>query len=105
MADESDGGSAEDVIGSRHSRRSFLKKTAAAVTAVGVAAAVPSAALMVSGHLTGVPQLDRRGSTLREPLVAYVRDATKGEVVLMVGTKEVVRNDPLLVAQLVGAWG
>lgn len=34
------------------------------------------------------------------PSVAYVRDAAKGEVVLMVGSKEVVRHDPELVAYL-----
>ncbi len=40
------------------------------------------------------------GISPSEPLVAYVRDAAKGEVVLMIGTREVVRNDPGLAARL-----
>jgi len=36
------------------------------------------------------------------PVVAYVRDAAKGEVVIMQGVNEKVVNDPRLVAQLLG---
>jgi hypothetical protein len=35
------------------------------------------------------------------PLIAYVSDARKGEVVVMVGTSEIVRRDAGLVARLV----
>jgi len=35
------------------------------------------------------------------PLVAYVGDARTGEVVVMVGTREVVRRDARLVARLI----
>ncbi|MBI1884905.1 MAG: hypothetical protein HYS09_01075 [Chloroflexi bacterium] len=44
---------------------------------------------------------DEPGGGLSAPLVAYVRDAARGEVVFMVGTKEVVRKDPGLVSHLV----
>ena len=38
----------------------------------------------------------------KQPVVAYVRDAAKGEVVVMSGVSEVVITDKKLVAQLLG---
>lgn len=38
----------------------------------------------------------------KQPVVAYVRDAGKGEVVVMSGVSEVVITDKKLVAQLLG---
>lgn len=35
-----------------------------------------------------------------EPVVAYVRDRAKGEVALFIGTREIIRRDPDLVARL-----
>lgn len=73
------------------SRRSFLKKTAAGAVAAGALAAAPS--LLVVAEKTGFAS---DGAGVTTPLVAYIRDASKGEVVLMVGAKEVVRKDPNL---------
>jgi hypothetical protein len=78
----------------RNSRRTLLKSAAAGAAAIGLVGA--SRALAGSGTAA-------RGSigTSSEPLVAYVSDARKGEVVVMVGTREIVRRDPALVARLV----
>ena len=85
------------------SRRRFLKKTALGLTAAGAAAAAPGWVLTRNGAdgkseiISSQPGDTPAGS----PLVAYVRDASKGEVVLMIGTQEIVRRDPALVARLV----
>jgi hypothetical protein len=78
----------------RNSRRTLLKSAAAGAAAIGLVGA--SRGLAGSGTVA-------RGSieTSSEPLVAYVSDARKGEVVVMVGTREIVRRDAALVARLV----
>ncbi|MGQ0796454.1 MAG: twin-arginine translocation signal domain-containing protein [Methanobacteriota archaeon] len=73
------------------SRRGFLKKTAAGAAAAAALAAAPS--LLVVAEKTG---FGSDGATVNTPLVAYIRDASKGEIVLMVGAREVVRRDPNL---------
>ena len=85
------------------SRRSFLTRTVAVTTTAGMIAAAPVWALRALGQARAATRQDEPGPTLSAPLVAYVRDAHKGEVVLMVGTKEVVRRDPHLVACLARA--
>jgi anaerobic selenocysteine-containing dehydrogenase len=75
---------------SKLSRRSFLKRTAAGAAAAAALAAAPS--MLVVAEKGG-------GGTATEvttPLVAYIRDVSKGEVVVMMGTREVVRRDPNL---------
>lgn len=77
----------------RSSRRTLLKSAAAGATAIGlVGAGGGRAASAIAG----------RGSieTSSQPVVAFVSDARKGEVVVMVGTREVVRRDAALVARL-----
>jgi hypothetical protein len=39
--------------------------------------------------------------TMGAPIVAYVSDARKAEIVVMVGTREIVRRDAGLVARLI----
>jgi hypothetical protein len=92
----------------RISRRSLLAKTGVGAAAAGVVTAVPSLVLSQrhqSAHSTPPAQqaaTEARTSTPPKeiPSVAFVRDAAKGEVVLMIGTREVVRTDPALVAYL-----
>lgn len=78
----------------RNSRRTLLKSAAAGVAAIGLVGA--------SRGLAGSCSV-AKGSieTSSEPLVAYVSDARKGEIVVMVGTREIVRRDAALVARLV----
>ena len=79
-------------------RRGFLIMAGAGAAAVGVAA-VAQAAGEATPTITGL----RGASTASSPLVAYVRDARKGEVSVMVGEREVVVHDPELVARLTHA--
>jgi hypothetical protein len=40
------------------------------------------------------------GPMSKEPMTAYVRDASTGEIAVMVGHKEVVTKDPQLIRRL-----
>ena len=89
------------------SRRNVLK-AAAAGAVVGIPAVVfmannirddsgGSAAMASSNGAASGGKLESK-----QPVVAYVRDAAKGEVVVMSGLHEVVITDKKLVAQLQG---
>jgi hypothetical protein len=78
-----------------HSRRTVLKAVAASAAATG---------LIGSGRLFSGLAAAANGSPSDMgglPVIAYVSDARKGEVVVMVGTHEIVRRDVGLVARLV----
>ena len=90
------------------SRRNVLK-AAAAGAIVGIPAVVFMAnnfgtdsddrmAGAAASAAAGTSSLDHN----KQPVVAYVRDAGKGEVVVMQGVSEVVITDKKLVAQLLG---
>jgi hypothetical protein len=78
----------------KHSRRTILKAVAASAAAMG---------LMGSGGPMGgsAAAADVIPAAGALPVIAYISDARKGEVVVMVGTSEVVRRDAGLVARLV----
>jgi hypothetical protein len=76
---------------STHSRRTVIKAAAASTAAMGLIAAT-------RGMGSGAAMTNE---TTGAPIVAYVSDARKGEVVVMVGTREIVRRDAGLVARLI----
>jgi len=81
------------------SRRTVLKSAAAGAAAIGL---VSAGRLATGMSLTAGGSGDRASIETRSaPLVAYVSDARKGEIVVMVGTREIVRRDPGLVARIV----
>lgn len=85
-------------------RRGFLALAgagAAAATVVAVAPAITDAA----GASTGAAAKTAVPSHIKEPLVAYVRDAHTGEVAVMVGEREVVVHDRELAARIARAAG
>ena len=83
------------------SRLSFIK--ASAGVAAGMAAvAVPTAAVTLSdeeGRVVTKPS----ATPPREPVMAYIRDAERGEVTVMQGTRETTYRDQGLVRQLLSA--
>jgi hypothetical protein len=81
-------------------RLSFLKTSAGA--AAGVAAVGVPVAVAVANEKGGVP-VEPTGTTPREPVVAYVRDAARGEVTLVSGTSELTYRDHSLVRRLLAA--
>ncbi len=87
------------------SRRAFMGRAAAA-TAAGVAAT--SGIIALPGLLAAAPVAAGRPiqqaaldlSPVGEDVVAHVKDASTGEVLLLVGTTELTFTDPQLVARL-----
>jgi hypothetical protein len=73
-------------------RRALLTKAAAGTAAIGLAATAIST--------EKVERLRDAAQDLGAPIVAYVTDPAKSEVVVMVGDTEVVRRDAALVARL-----
>ena len=81
-------------------RLSFIKASAGA--AAGAAAiGVPAAAALADqpGKVVKNPSPE----TPQEPVVAYVRDAKRGEVTVVRGTGETTYRDPALVKRLLAA--
>ena len=84
------------------SRRAFLS-SAGAVTgaaALGAVAGVPS---LASG--VGLAAKRPSGPLPDGPVVAYVRNASKGELAVVVGEREVAVKDASLVRRIVDAAG
>ena len=84
----------------RLSRRSFVKIAGAATGAAALAAAPPIARAAIE------EDAKRTNPTARvpeEPVVAYVRDAKRGEVTVMSGTSERTYRDPKLAKRLLSA--
>jgi hypothetical protein len=75
------------------SRRSFLK-TAGVATGAAMIGVAPAMA-------EPIPEIVTLPSPLpTEPLVAYVRDAAKGEVTVVSGLNKLTFKDPLLVKRI-----
>lgn len=83
------------------SRRAFVIGASAGAAAVG-AGAVSGVAW---GNLQSPSQQKAQqfATTLETPLTAYVRDAARGEIVLLANNNQVVVRDPDLAARLLNA--
>jgi len=79
------------VLTSTHSRRTVIKAAAAGTAAMGLLAAARG----IGGGAV------LANDATAEPIVAYVSDARRGELVVMVGTREIVRRDSGLVSRLI----
>src|SRR5438552_10831173 len=80
---------------SKMSRRSFLQKTAVGAAAVGAMAAAPTILKVAENVQASPPPGD-----VNAPVMACVKDAAQGTVVVMWGTQEIVTRDPGLVNRL-----
>lgn len=81
-------------------RLSFLKVSAGA--AAGAAAIGVPVVSAMSSDKPGVP-VDPATATPREPVVAYIRDESRGEVTVVAGTSETTYRDHSLVKRLLDA--
>jgi len=81
-------------------RWSFLKASAGA--AAGAAAVGVPIAAARSTDPSGV-EVEPKGAIPREPVIAYVHDADRGEVTVVSGTSEVTYRDRSLVKRLLSA--
>jgi hypothetical protein len=87
----------------RLSRRSFMKIAGAATGAAALAAAPPIARAAVGEE--GARKIDPKTAVPDEPVVAYVRNAERGEVTVTSGTAEHTYRDRALVQKLLRAAG
>jgi hypothetical protein len=84
----------------RLNRRSFVKVAGAATGAAAIAAAPPIARAAIGD---GAEHIDPTTGVPEEPVVAYVRDAQRGEVTVSAGTTEHTYRDRALVQKLLRA--
>ena len=82
-------------------RRDFLKSGSVALTAVGLASAVPGGAMALSSLGEDAPEVDTSAAAtsdavgpMSEPIVARVNDLASGEMQLFFGTQELTYKDP-----------
>jgi len=88
-------------------RRTFLASSAGAAATVAVVAAGPR---LATASLGGASATQSRGAIVTpsgpppaETVMAYVRDAARGEVTVLSGTRETTYRDPQLAARLLAA--
>ena len=87
-------------------RRLFLQSSAGAAAGVAVVATGPRlAAAALSGTSNTRPNLIAKptSSPPRETVMAFVRDAARGEVTVLSGTREVTYRDPALAKRMLDA--
>jgi len=94
----------QDATNKNISRRNLIK--AAAGLGAGAAVGLPAVVFLTRGdeHMApAVSASDASGAVAAgQPIVAYVRDAAAGEVVVMFGSSETVVTDRQLVMRLTG---
>jgi hypothetical protein len=89
-------------------RRDFLKSGTMAVTAAGVAVAMPIVPAVVNVIDTEGPAADSAATAstsevavnMAQPLIVRVNDLASGSMQMFFGTKEVLYSDPQLAARL-----
>ena len=81
-------------------RQALLKQTAAGAATIGALAAVPG---LATGHAAALSEADFAAEAPHGSLVAYVRDAAKEEITVLVGTREIAVRDRALVRRLLKA--
>jgi len=100
-------GATADAQTSARSRRSFLQATAGAAAGVAVVATGPrlaAAALHGGANTSPLGELVKpSGPPPAETVMAYVRDAARGEVTVLAGTRESTYRDPELSRRLIDA--
>lgn len=92
----------------RLTRRTLLFRTSAGAAAIGALAAAPrllgsqpsaaAATIAAASSTQGTATATTRSAS--EPVMAYIRDASQGEIALYAGTKEVILRDPELVSRI-----
>jgi hypothetical protein len=88
-------------------RRTFLQSSAGAAAGVAVVATGPKLAAAALNGATNTQPIDviakPSGPPPRETVMAFVRDAARGEVTVMSGTRETTYRDPALAKRMLDA--
>ncbi len=83
------------------SRRNFVIGASAGVLVVGAGVGVP--AIVSAQNSQSHQKAQQFASTLATPLTVYVRDASKGEIVLLANNNQVIVHDLDLASRLLNA--
>ena len=83
-------------------RRTFIKASGGAAAGVALAAGGVAVTNAAKNPVTG-EMLEPTGGAPKEPIMAYVHDAQRGEVTVLAGTSETTYRDPDLAKRLVSA--
>jgi hypothetical protein len=83
------------------SRRDLIKHSSLSAAAAGALFMAPKFASANSG--TVLTTAGQSSPLFREPLAAYIHDASTGELSLLIGSRQVIVRDPDLVRRLVQA--
>jgi hypothetical protein len=92
------GGNMDDL-----SRREFLRKGSIGAVAGAVALSSGAAVSKVASAKAAEMPPTAEEATAAEPIVAYVKQGARGEVRVMVGSQEVVHDDPELARRIIRA--
>jgi hypothetical protein len=86
--------------------RRALIRGAAGLAAVGAVVGVPALVFLPNSDDGGAPRAVQDGMPVEsgEPLIVFIQDAAKGEVMIMAGTNETLVTDHALVSRLMNAW-
>ena len=85
-------------------RRSFLKQTSVSAATLGLLPAIPALAAIPQPEAAAAEMsATSAGPTSIGPMIVHVSDASRGEVTLLVGAREIVFRDRRLVARLIKA--
>lgn len=79
------------------SRRDFIKQTTIGAATVGALVTMPG---LAAAHAAAAEPREAASKHSTKQLVAFVRDASRGEVILMVDEREVIVHDHALVQRL-----
>jgi anaerobic selenocysteine-containing dehydrogenase len=79
------------------SRRGFIKNTGIGAATLGALVTMPG---LAAAHAAEAETPAAASPRLSGSFVAFVRDASRGEIILMVDEREVVVHDPDLVKRL-----
>jgi hypothetical protein len=82
------------------SRRGFIKHTSIGAATVGALVTMPG---LAAAHAASTEIEETSSTPSARQLVAFVRDASRGEVILMIDEREVIVHDRALVKRLLHA--
>jgi hypothetical protein len=85
------------------SRRTFITRGSIGVVLASGLAAVPGLSAVLKMPIR--PMAAGAQPSMAGPLIAHVRDANTGEIVILFGTNKIVHTDADLAARLYGAAG
>ncbi len=102
-----DGGPAAEAAATPLDRRSFLQASAGAAAGAAVVVGGPrlaAAALHGNSNSTPLGEITKpSGPPPAETVMAYVRDAARGEVTVLSGMRETTYRDPALTRRMIDA--